>query len=122
MALPLLLPLLSLPLNDGGGLSSFDFRFSARRAAKRIYKCHEYHQNRVQRTGSFAPLSESKLHLPFAGRKLSGGDADSVLLLFVELMPEFDAVIVVVVLVVLVVALVDVRAARPFALAFRSLL
>lgn len=32
VALPLLLPLLSLPLNDGGGLSSFDFRFSARRA------------------------------------------------------------------------------------------
>lgn len=30
VALPLLLPLLSLPLNDGGGLSSFDFRFSAR--------------------------------------------------------------------------------------------
>lgn len=28
--LPLLLPLLSLPFNDGGGLSSFDFRLSAR--------------------------------------------------------------------------------------------
>lgn len=28
--LPLLLPLLSLPLNDGGGLSSFDLRLSAR--------------------------------------------------------------------------------------------
>lgn len=27
---PLLLLLLSLPLNDGGGLSSFDLRFSAR--------------------------------------------------------------------------------------------
>lgn len=44
----------------------------------------------------------------------------SVLLLFVGLMPVFDAVIVVVVLVVFVVALVDVREARPFA--FRSLL
>lgn len=69
-----------------------------------------------------AIFKSSKIILPFAGRKLSGGDADSVLLLFVELMLEFDAVIVVVVLVVLVVALVDVRAARPFALAFRSLL
>lgn len=45
-----------------------------------------------------------------------------MLLLFVELMPVFDAVMVVVVFVVLVVALVDVRAARPFALAFRNLL
>lgn len=91
MALPLLLPLLSLPLNDGGGLSSFDFRFSARRA--------------------------------FVGRKLSGGEADIVLLLlFVELLPEFDDEMVVVVLVVLVVPLVDVREARPFALAFRNLL
>lgn len=61
-------------------------------------------------------------HLPLAGRKLSGGDADSVLLLLVELMLVLDEVIVVVVLVVLVVALVDVRDARPFAPAFRSLL
>lgn len=30
VVLPLLLPLLSLPLNDGGGLSSFDLRLSAR--------------------------------------------------------------------------------------------
>lgn len=56
------------------------------------------------------------------GRKLSGGEAVSVLLLFVELVVVLDAVIVVVVLVVLVVALVDVRDARPFALAFRNLL
>lgn len=46
----------------------------------------------------------------------------SVLLLFVELLPVFEAVIVVVVLVVLVVALVDAREFRPFVLAFRSLL
>lgn len=59
--------------------------------------------------------------LPF-GRKLSGGDAVSVLLLFVELMPAFDAVIVVVVLVVFVVALVDVREARPFPPGFRRFL
>lgn len=57
-----------------------------------------------------------------AGRKLSGGEAANVLLLPVGFMPGFDAVMVVVVFVVLVVALVDVRAARPFALAFRSLL
>lgn len=43
-------------------------------------------------------------------------------LLFVGLMLAFDAVMVVVVLVVFVVELVDVREARPFALAFRSLL
>lgn len=60
--------------------------------------------------------------LPFDGIKLSGGDADSVLLLLVELIPVLDEVIVVVVLVVFVVALVDVRDARPFALAFRNLL
>lgn len=57
-----------------------------------------------------------------AGRKLSGGEADNVLLLIVGFMPGLDAVMVVVVFVVLVVAPVDVRAARPFALAFRSLL
>lgn len=61
------------------------------------------------------------MNLPFAGRKLSGGEA-VIELLFVELMPAFDAVMVVVVLVVFVVELVDVRDARPFALALRSLL
>lgn len=110
VALPLLLPLLSLPLNDGGGLSSLDLRFSARRAVaqfKRVNCCISF---------------DKSLNLPLAGRKLSDGHVDNALLLFVELIPALVAVVVVVVLVVFVVALVDVRAARPFALAFRSLL
>lgn len=93
--LPFPLPLLlSLPLNDGGGLSSFDLRFSAR------------------------------------GGRNAVGDVDGVLLLVLlpELLDEFDVTVTGFEFVVdagaPVVAPVAVaaRAARAFALAFRSLL
>lgn len=88
--LPLPLPLLSLPLNEGGGLSSFDFRFSAR------------------------------------GGRNAVGDVDGVLLLVLlpELLDEFDVTVTGVELVVDAGApvVVAARAARAFALAFRSLL
>lgn len=87
---PLPLPLLSLPLNDGGGLSSFDFRFSAR------------------------------------GGRNAVGDVDGVLLLVLlpELLDEFDVTVTGVEFVVDTGApvVVAARAARAFALAFRSLL
>lgn len=90
MAILLLLLLLSFPLNDGGGLSSLDFRFSAR------------------------------------GGRNAVGDVDGVLLLVLlpELLDEFDATVTVVEFVVDVGApvVIEVRPARPFALALRSLL
>lgn len=90
---PLLLPLLSLPLNDGGGLSSFDLRFSARGAKN-----------------SVGDVDGVLLHVLLP--ELLDED--------VATLPV--AVAVVVVFVVGVDELVDDRPARPFAFAFRNLL